>query len=463
MNENEVLQALGTMLAQKASGTPSTTAYPYVAGGLFGRCDGPATLVNALVDPIGFEANMTWVGNNTENEFVDAWTGISETGDEQSTACGDCITTLEHACVQLYCFGRFCRQTKELQFDRLGLKANANVPVKTLFGSITAADGTVIVPQGAQVTDGFFLETRKVGYATRYKNSVMLWTGNPVNNSGTAYQEYQGFQLIVNTGKFDHYTQAYCDALDSFLMNFAYQSPASDGAYAIGTWLRRPIQQFMRRAGGAGLDWATSQMYIVMNPNLWDCVARAYACAGLDLCSSSGTNNSVSASADQARDRYEQYLSAMSLPILGRNYPVVLDSQIPQTTGQANGICSDIYFMTTSIAGQEVLYGEYQDFNQTYGRVRNEMLSMFNSDDIYITDNGRFALVRHNVGGCFDVQMFTKPRVIAMTPWLLGRIQNCCCSMLSEPLPDSSISGGVYYVDGGRSAPMAIPTLYGPC
>jgi len=465
MNENEVLQALGQLLlGKKASGTPSTTAYPYVSGGLFGRCDGPATLVNAMVDPIGFEANMTWVGNDTENEFVDAWTGLSEEGSEQSSACGDCKTVQEEACVQHYCFGRFCRQTKELQFDRIGLKANANVPSKTMFGAITAADGTVLVPQGAEITDAFFLEARKVGYALRYKNSQILWTGDPANNSGQAYQEYIGFQSIVNTGKYDHYTQDYCDALDSFLLNFNYNNPQSDGTYAVGAWLRRVIQQFQRRAGGAGLGWNTAEMYVVMNPNLWDSVARAYACAGLDLCSINESSNRVTASADQARSRYEQYLSAMSLPLAGRDYPVVLDSQIPQTAGQANGTCSDIYFMTTAVGGQTVLYGEYQDFNRTYGATRSQLMSMFNSDDIFITDNGRYALVRSNVGGCFDVQMYTKPRVISMTPWLLGRIQNVCADLIGEPLPDVTLdSSGVYRLDGGRSAPLEPPTLYGAC
>lgn len=467
MDQNQILRQIGEAVmqaGQKAAGTPSTRAYPYVSGGLFGRCDGPATLVNAMVDPIGFEGVMTWVGNNTENEFVDAWTGISTDGSEQTTACGDCMTTTENACVQLYCFGRFCRQTRELQFDRIGLKSNANVPVKSMFGAITAADGTEIIGQGEEITDGFFLETRKVAYALRYRNSELLWTGNPVNNTGNnVYMEHQGLELIVNTGKFDHYTQEYCDALDSFLINFAYQNPASDGTYAIGSWLRRPIHQFMRRAGGAGLDWNTAQMYIVMHPNLWDCVARAYSCAGMDLCTlTSGGENEVTTSADQALERYHEYMSAMHLPIMGKNYPVVLDSQITQTTGQANGTCSDIYFLTTNIAGQEVLYGEYQDFNKTYGNVRNEMLAMFNSDDIFVTDNGRFALVRDNSRGCFDIQMYVKPRIIAMTPWLLGRVQNVCCDWISRPLPDSTISGGVYAPSGGRDD-TPIPTLYGPC
>jgi len=349
-----------------------------------------------------------------------------------------------------------------LLFDKIGLKANANVPVKTLFGSITDATGTVLVGMNEQITDAFWLQTRAVGYALRLKNSLMIWSGNPNNNVGQSYQEYMGLQLIVNTGKYDAYTQLDCDSIDSFLMNFAYQNPQSAGAYAIQNWFRRPVMQFMRRAGGAGMDWSTAEMHVVMDPNIWDCVARAYACAGLDLCAGVSTSRTISSSADQARDRYESYLSSMTLPIYGRDYPVVLDSQIPKTTGQANGICSDIYFLTTRINGQEVLYGEYQDFNSTYGKTRGELTAMFGSDDIAITDNGRYALVRQNVRGCFDVQAYTKPRLVSVTPWLLGRIQHVCCDVLQSPLPDTTGSGFTYELDGGRSG-VPVSTLYGLC
>jgi len=458
-------QALGPLMVsgQKASGTPSDTIYPYDTGGLFGRCDGPSMLINAMVGPIGIEKVLTWVGNNTEYEFVDTLTQFVESGSEQSTSCGDCATVRAKACAQHYCFGRFCRQTEEMLFDRIGLKANANVPVKTLFGAITNADGSVVVGQGEQITDAFYLQSRMVGYALRYKNSGMIWTGSPANNAG-AYAEYQGLQTIVNTGKFDAYTQLLCTGLDSYLLDFASNNPASAGTYAITSWFRRIVNQFMVRAGGAGMDWATANFYIVMHPNTWDCVARAYACDGMDLCSTGGTATDIeiTSSADQARMRYEEYLSRMSLPIYGKWYPVVLDTQIPQSTGQPNGICSDIYFLTTGINGEEILHGEYQDFNMTYGRVRNELTAMFGSDDIAITDNGRFALVRQNVRGCFDVQAYTKPRLVSLAPWLLGRLQNVCCNNIGGPVPDPTLSGTVYEPGCGRYT-TPVPTLYGAC
>jgi hypothetical protein len=445
----------------KATGNPSSDAYLYVNGGLFGRCDGNPVLVNALVGPVGFEAVLDWVGSNTEREYFDAWTGIPDTGNEQSTACGDCPTVDLQSCAQFYCFGRFCRQTEELQFDRIGLYANGSVPTKVMFGNITDTMGNVLVRQGEPIQDIFQVQVRAAGYHLALKNSELLWAGDPCNNSGS-YQEYIGFQQIINTGKYDAYTQISCDAMDSFLMDLNFQTFTSDGANAVRRWFKRMVDQLSFRASRAGFDWASAEMYIVMHPNLWDCVSRVYACAGIDLCTISGTNNRFNASAEQAQSRHEEYLSRMALPVGGRWYPVVLDSEIPQTTGQANGACSDIYFITTRIAGETITWGQYQDFNQTYGRVRQEMVSVFGSDDIGITDNGRFALVRDNSRGCFDVQILTKPRIIATMPWLLGRIQNACCDVLQQPFPDTSGSDGVYELDGGRST-TPVPVLYGDC
>src|SRR3990167_754867 len=217
---DEVLQLLARALnqyvqqpvghGQKADGTP-IGSYLYEGGGLFGRCDGNATLINALVGPIGFEKVLTWIGTDTEREFTDAWTDIVITSGEQSAVCGDCQTASMRACAQFYCFGRFCRQSEELQFDRIGLRANSGVPIKNLFGSITGPDGAVLVPQGAAISDDFYTQTAMVGYALRLRNAQLLWSGNPVNNAG-AYAEHAGFQLLINTSKFDAYTQIACNA-----------------------------------------------------------------------------------------------------------------------------------------------------------------------------------------------------------------------------------------------------------
>jgi len=236
----------------KASGNPSSDAYLYVNGGLFGRCDGNPSLVNALVGPVGFESVLDWMGSNTEREFFDAWTGIPDTGNEQSTVCGDCPTVDLQACAQFYCFGRFCRQTQELQFDRIGLMANGSVPQKVLFGNITDSMGNVLIRQGDTIDNIFYAQTRIAGYHLALKNSELLWAGDPCNNSG-GYQEYVGFQQIVNTGKFDAYTQLACDAMDSFLMDLNFAAFTSDGANAVRRWFKRMVDQFESAQVAPGL------------------------------------------------------------------------------------------------------------------------------------------------------------------------------------------------------------------
>ena len=84
------------------------------------------------------------------------------------------------------------------------------------------------------------------------------------------------------------------------------------------------------------------------------------------------------------------------------------------------------------------------------------------ADDIAITDGGRYAIIRDNERGCFDVQEYVKPRIVAVAPWLLGRVQNVCCDVLQEPYPDVTGSGRVYELDGGRTS-TPVPTLYGDC
>lgn len=460
----ELGKALAPFLGQKASGTPTATAPIYGTGGLFGACDGPKQLINAMVGPIGIESVLNFYGTDTEREHVDTLTDIVESGSEPTTSCGQCVTVSNRACEQFYCFGRFCRATEETAFDEVGVRATAATPKRVLMGAITDAAGNVLMPNGARIDDVFYLQARSAGFALRYLNSTLMWSGNPANNNNK-YMEYIGLQLLVNTGKYDSRTMAYCDAIDSKLMNYAYQNPTATGTYAIQNWFRSMILYFMRRAGGANFDWNTATMYIAMSEDLWDCVSRVFACNGADLCNLSGsTDAEVTISADAALSRYHQFQQDMALPILGKLYPVVLDSQIPQSTGQPNGVCSDIYFLVTDIGGEEVLYGQYQDFNMTYGRVRNEFISMFGSDDIAITDNGRYAVVRDNERGCFDIQVYTKPRLVALTPWLLGRIQNVCCQLntSSGPYPDPSLQGSIYSPSGGR-ATSPVPTLYGSC
>ena len=82
-------------------------------------------------------------------------------------------------------------------------------------------------------------------------------------------------------------------------------------------------------------------MHIVMTSHMWMGVSRCFAEDG-GTCS----NIRINVNADKAKERLEMFEERMALPINGRWYPVEIDNMIPETTGQINGICSDIYFIT---------------------------------------------------------------------------------------------------------------------
>jgi hypothetical protein len=236
-------------------------------------------------------------------------------------------------------------------------------------------------------------------------------------------------------------------------MNANGNAWTADGTYSIREWFARQVQQFSYRAEGAGLDWDTAQMFITMTQNMWETVARVYSCAGVDLCAnnSSDANVSVNMSADESQRRYEQLLNSKSLPILGRMYPVVIDNMMDETDNGDGTYTSDIYFITTVINGENVMYGEYQDFSQTFGSAAAELTRIFGSgnSDIAWTDGGRYALLKSQLRGCFDLQLILKPRIVARAPFLAGRIQNALASPLSEGFPDSDT-----YDEGRSAAPL---------
>ncbi len=454
MNELELRKMMANILlpqANKADGLGTATDW-YQAGGLFGTVQGESMLVNALVGPKGMEEQLMWVPTKVEKKFTDAITGTIETGGNQSTVCGDCKTIDLKGCTQFYPLGRFCAQTPEEQFDNLGLMEVETVPVRALFGNITGPSGDVIIPMGQPISDRFYIDVRMVGYLMRKILGGLIWNGDPANST-KAYKEFKGLEMIVNTGKFDALTDLACPALDSFLLNVNSNAWTNDGTYAIRAWFARAVQQFSYRAEGAGLDWDTAQMFIVMTQNMWETVARVYACAGLDLCANNGSdaNISVSISADESVRRYEELLTKKALPILGRWYPVVIDNMMDETDNGNGTYTSDIYFLTTRINGEDVMYGEYQDFSQTFASAAAELTRIFGSgnSDIAWTDGGRYALLKSQVRGCFDIQAILKPRIIARAPFLAGRIQNALAQPVSTGFPDSDT-----FTEGRTAAPL---------
>jgi hypothetical protein len=140
-----------------------------------------------------------------------------------------------------------------------------------------------------------------------------------------------------------------------FLMNMKGQEFTSNGQLSIRAWFGRMISQLEMTASQDGLSWNSAEMSIIMHPNVWDCIAYIYANYQLGI---------FTLPEKEVQIYRTEYMNSRALPIGGRLYPV----QIPQVTNQNDGICSDIYFVTTHIGGEAIIQGKYQDLKPLSGK-----------------------------------------------------------------------------------------------
>ena len=479
MESDGLIQALAKALQPhmgpvlRADGTPDVDTYLYENGGLFGTCDADPTLINAMVGPFGYAGALRWVGTNLENEIVDSITRIHSSGYAQSTDCADCGTPTIQKCAQATCFGRICQGTEEMAIDRIGLHANVNVPTKALYGNITDPMGGIVIRQGQPINDLFTLQVLAAAYNLRRRVGTLLWNGNPANNLG-GYEEFTGFDLLINTGKSDARSGLACDALDSTIVAFGNNVVGAAGAPNIVSSVSSVMRSIRYRIMTAGLNEDAAEIDIVMHPTLWDCVASAWACDyGLQCNSwtSAGLREMINDGLATAELR-DKFIRTRRLPIDGREYPVYLDNGIAVTNrpvGKETSRCSDIYVITKSVPGIPpgsaspgggiITWGEFQDFNVT---TRSVMQQIGSGVPFRVTDGGRFIVTSDWANGvCFDVKTIVKPRMRMSMPQLAGRVTNVCCIPLGT-YPDVTGSGGTYEVDGGpTTSPAAY--LYGDC
>lgn len=455
----------GGMLA-KATGNPVIPPDVYAEGGLFGSCKNDPVLINAIVGPIGYMSKMRWTGDIFENPITESLTYIGSTGYDQSGLCADCGKPVIKRCAQSTCFGRICQQTDEMSFDALGLRANQGVPVLAFYGNITDPSGNVLIRQGEQVSNLFTLQVASAAYNLRRRIGQLIWSGNPAVNVG-GYAEFNGFDLLINTGKVDVLTGVGCNALDAYILNFGNAVVGLAGSPSIVQYVATIIRRVRNRIAGAGFDPDASTIEIIISPTLVDCFFNAWACEYGVVCSSMNIQSTNDALA--LAERVAQYRNGLVVPVDGKNYPVVIDNGITVTNrlhGNETARCSTVYVITREIAGAPnggtVVWGEFQDMQATAGSVVSWFQQMFGASIVSVTDGGRFAVAPTTFGGfCFDARVLTKPRVRMLMPWTSGRVTNVCCEELI-PTPDVTGSGGIYEVDGG--ATTSPPNyLYGDC
>lgn len=457
-------QALITGEKHDAPGSPATAGYLHGPGGVLSWPGVDPRVFHTVVGPHSLLGQLPATGSPYTSPVYATITGVTgETGSEPAANCDPSpVAGQTKSCITLAPFGKFKRQTAELELSRLNQRVDRADPmdlqlIGTPFGQATQQQG---VFGGGPDGIGTPVDVLTNELANRIWNrnvaffrllSRQLWTGTPANNVGTAYQEFSGLQTLVSTGYVDAQTNVACPAVDSYVRDFSFGridiSPGDSNIVAAVTDMYYQLRSRADRTGMAPVRWAVAmrEQFFYELTAVWPCAYLTYRCQ------TQGNERLVIDGNEQVamRDRMRQ---GKYLLIDGVQIPVVFDDGIPEDSNTTNGnvvsgcFSSDIYFLPFSVVGgQSVLFLEFFEFQNP--AVRDALGNMVLGT---IEGNGAFITWPVQTRGCFQLETEIQPRVVLRTPWLAARLQNvqyCPTQHVRDDLPDDP-----YFVDGGQTS-----------
>lgn len=467
-NQDAIIDALAAVLGPRLQAqyraTPSTPSIPYYTGpnSLFGVPGLERDVFSTRVQPYGLADQLPVQMTNVMTPMFAYFTGfLPGTGSEPNGVCDDAPEPGPgKTCIQIAQFGRFTRQTRTFEIDRLGQQINRgefqdltliNPP---MVGGMTGSPTMPNVPTTANFTREVSMRMVELGVEFQNWFARKVYEGNPANNTGGGgYKEFPGLDILIGTTKVDALSGTPCPALASDIKDFNYANigVASTGDGSIVNVLSYMMRYLRMKAEGQNMgavNWV-----LVMRPSAFWELTAAWPCAYMTYrCQTTGgsTNNAYVDATDMIAMR-DDMRNGNYIIIDGIRYSVILDNTIREDTNTNNvrvpngSFASDIYVLPLSVRGNyPTLYWELLDYRTSLGIANDGNLA----SNFFWTEGGRYLWhIKPPNNWCIQYIAKTEPRLILRTPQLAGRLLN----VLYRPLQHEvdPIVGDPYFVDGG--------------
>lgn len=453
------LQAAMSVTEKNAGTTPGTRLHG--PGGLLGNYGLNRDIINAIVMPMGLAGRLKVMPSVNTNEIIPILTGITaSTGTQNATACADGKTVGSlKVCHQTHVFGRLSLESQVLQIDRAGEVINrGEFQDNVIFGGPMQESN---LAPAINWTAALRTETEKklnelfIGYAREY--APLIYTGNVVNTAGnTGYQEYNGLDILVNTGKRDAYSGVACAAADSTVIDFGGTNVSTNGS-TVYSYIAATLVKLRRLAKQTGLDpveWAfvgTFGLFYELTA-IWPCVYATARCDTGGVVRSSSLEEQVGMR-DEMRNG--EYLLIEGMPV-----PFIIDDSITETTpGVVGTYQSDLYLVPLRAKGKELTYLQYFNFSAEAITAANAMAP---AGSFVPYNNGRFLLHRKPpTNECVQVRITERPRLVMDAPFLAAKFNDLRYTIAANQHQRDPFPGSPYFVNGG-STQAALPYFYGP-
>lgn len=439
-------------------GAPATTGWVHGVGGFFGVAGLEPDVISLRITPRGISSVLPVqpsVYAFPEFAYV---TGIEDEGDsEPSTHCATCPSAVMQGCIQSACFGRICRESRELTTSRAIERLNRGDIDLTLANDMLGPNSFTIMQQDQRQLLNVVKTQAAIEMLVSMQQSHarMIWQGNPANNVGTGYMEYNGLGSLISTGKADYRTGTACPALDSDVKEFNYQDIAAldaQGNFRIVRMLEYLEAYLFHNASRQNLTPAT--WAICMRPELWYELSMIWPVAWMStrgIAAWPTTNISYNIDGTRVREMTEAMQMGMYIMINGRRHPVIVDDGILEYNNVNDGnlnpgeYASDIYMLPITYLGSRPgTYFRHKDY-------RGNILQLNpNVQYEWETMNGRFLWTTERQKFCHTMSVQVEPSIVLKVPQLAGRVNKIKYTPeqhFREPWDDAQ-----YFFKGGVSA-----------
>lgn len=458
----------------KASATTPQVVPPHGPNALFNTPGLGRTIVNAgLISPLpGLYGSLEAMGHVHTTRFINPvfpmLTGqTASTGDEPTENCapGRRPGNLK-ICKQTWAFGQLTMTSQVVSLHDAGQVNNTGESLDLQLIGNPFADlpntGIAVNPR-----DLFLRREAKAMVelinAFRRDYCGLTFTGNPANTAASAggYKEYNGLDRLINTGYKDSETGIACAAADSTIVtNLSGLAIESNSEEFVSTLVEAYdyVKYLAAQLTLGEISWAFVMRRGAFRAltEIWPCTYRTYRC-NLTENNAARVNLDGNAMANMVVEmRKGEYLL-----IDGIEVPVIIDDCQPETfvnNASAGGgtWTSDIYLVPlkgSAFSGDEyspsgqITFLDFFDYNAP-GAAADVITGLGVQSTAQVSRDGRYLIIKEPpTRGCYDIQIWTRPRLINRAPFLSVKFEDV---RYQKRFQERGFTpGGPYTLNGG--------------
>lgn len=461
---NRQTQILEAMAAEKgmklkAPAATATTNGLFGIGGPFSISGLDRDVFTAHIRPQGISTELPLFPNVEEDPRFATITGVTDdVGDYPDYPCSDCQPGFLKGCNLTARFGRACKDTNTIDWDKVKLRARRGVfDDLVLHGRMLGL--TDLVPGDLPEDQLLSLVTASemVQAAVRLERDLVriMWQGTPaVQTPGGGWKEFPGLDVQITTGQVDADTNTTCPSLDSDVKDFNWNDigGADPSIHEFLSMLEYYLYHNASRMGFLPVKWA-----VCMRPELWFELLQIWPCLyNTNKCGAAAVaqGTTYTLNGTEMTNASNAMQTGMYIDINGRRYPVITDDGIAEASSGINDpngnllpgeYASSIYMVPLTVAGNfPVTYRQHIDY-----RLGGDDANLLRGNATFWTDRGIFSWALEQTKWCYKLSLKTEQRVVLRTPQIAGRIDHIKYSPLQHLRsfdPDSP-----YHFDGGVS------------